>query len=304
MALQLFANALALGAAYALVAFGFVLVLNATTAVNFAQGDLVVAGGFAAVALAASLKLPGIALLPLVMLLMAVLGLGLSLAAYFPLKSRSPVPVFLSTIAAGVMLQNAINIGFGPEPRTGPPLIASGAFELMGVVIGRQALAVILVAVLLYAGLHLLLRHTRIGRRIRATAEDREMAAALGIRVDAMVALAFALAAASAGAAGLLLANSFFVTPTDGGNYMIKAYIAAAIGGWGRIGGAAIGAVLIAMFEVLFPALPTLLPMGWLTGFGWLFSQTASAIILYAVLLGILAVKPRGLFGERAEQRA
>ncbi len=239
MSLQLLANALALGAAYALVAFGFVLVLNATSAVNFAQGDLVVAGGFAAIALARFLPLPGLVLLPLVMLLMAALGLGLSLAAYFPLRSRSPVPVFLSTIAAGVVLQNALNVGFGPEPRAGPPLIGSGTVELAGIVIGRQALAVIAVAALLYVGLHLLLRHTQIGRRLRATAEDRDMAEALGIRVDRMVALAFALAAASAGAAGLLLANSFFPTPTDGGNYMIKAYIAAAIGGWGLIGGAA-----------------------------------------------------------------
>jgi len=158
---------------------------------------------------------------------------------------------------------------------------------------------VIVVAALLYAGLHLVLNRSAVGRRLRATAEDREMAAALGIRVERVLALAFALAGASAGAAGLLLANSFFATPGDGSNYMVKAYIAAAIGGWGRIGGAALGAVMIALFEVLLPALPTLLP-AWLTQpIDWLFSQTAAAIMLYASLLAILVLRPMGLFGER-----
>jgi len=115
MALQLLANALALGSAYALVAFGFVLVLNATGAVNFAQGDLVVAGGFAAIALSWLLPLSGILLLPFVLLVMAVFGMLLPIVAYFPLKSRSPVPVFLSTIAAGVIIENALTVGFGPS---------------------------------------------------------------------------------------------------------------------------------------------------------------------------------------------
>ncbi|MBZ0325158.1 MAG: branched-chain amino acid ABC transporter permease, partial [Alphaproteobacteria bacterium] len=103
---QLLVNALALGAAYALVALGFVLVLRATGAVNFAQGDLVMAGGYCAIALAAVLPLPGLALLPLVLVLMAVLGLALSAIAYHPLKDRPPVAVFISTIAVAIMLQN------------------------------------------------------------------------------------------------------------------------------------------------------------------------------------------------------
>jgi branched-chain amino acid transport system permease protein len=85
---------------------------------------------------------------------------------------------------------------------------------------------------------------------------------------------------------------------------MVKAYIAAAIGGWGRVGGAALGAVMIALFEVFLPALPTLLPAGWLAPVGWLFSQTAAQIILYASLIAILAFRPMGLFGERVGLRA
>src|SRR3954451_10630617 len=99
---QLLVNGLALGAAYALVALGFVLVLNATGAVNFAQGDMVVAGGCAAIAIASVLPLPGAALLPVVLLLMAALGLLASALAYFPLMRRPPAAIFISTIALGI----------------------------------------------------------------------------------------------------------------------------------------------------------------------------------------------------------
>src|SRR5262249_20222944 len=148
LALQLLVNALALGAAYALVALGFVLVLNATGAVNFAQGDMVTAGGYAAIALAGLLPAPGLLLLPLVLLLIAALGLLFSLFAYFPLRHRPPVSVFISTIALGIVLQNGINLGFGAEPRTAPPLMGGGIIELGGIVLARQSLAILLVAAL------------------------------------------------------------------------------------------------------------------------------------------------------------
>src|SRR5277367_717123 len=105
--LQLLVNTAALGAAYALVALGFVWVLNATSAVNFAHGDMVMAGGFASLVLAGVLPLPGILLLPLVLVLMAGFGLVFSLLAFFPLKDRPPTSVFISTIALGLIVSNA-----------------------------------------------------------------------------------------------------------------------------------------------------------------------------------------------------
>jgi branched-chain amino acid transport system permease protein len=300
--LQLLVNGLALGAAYALVALGFVLVLKATSAVNFAHGDLVMAGGFVSVALASVLPVPGIVLLPLVAVMMALLGIVFSLLAYFPLKSRPPVSVFISTIALGVIVQNSVNAIAGAEPRAAPPLFDTGLVSFGTITIGRQSVAVIAVAGLLIVGQHLLFAYTRLGRALRATAQDREMAAAIGIRTDLMIALTFALAGALAGTAGLLLANTFFVTPTDGTNFIVKAYIAVTIGGWGSIAGAVAGAMLIALFEVVFPALPALFPA--LNEMSSLFSQTSATIILYLVLLAILAARPHGLFGEAIRRRA
>lgn len=303
LTLQLLLNGIALGAAYALCALGFVLILNATGAVNFAQGDMVTAGGFAAIALTAIWPLPGIALLPAVVALTAVLGIAFSAVAYFPLKSRPPVAVFISTIALGIVFQNTANVIFGPEPRAAPPLLGGGTVRIGGIILSTQALAIIAVAGGLFIALHAVFARTQLGRHMRATAQDREMAEALGVRVNAMIALTFALATGLAGAAGLLLANVFFVTPTDGTNYILKAYIAATIGGWGRIGGAVLGAMLIALFEVIFPALPLLVPL-LPSGADWIFSQTSATIVLYLVLLAILFWRPQGLLGEPAQRRA
>jgi branched-chain amino acid transport system permease protein len=299
--LQILANAVALGAAYALVALGFVLVVNATNAVNFAQGDMVMAGGFVAVALSAWWPVPGIVLLPLVLAVMVVLGLVLSAVAYFPLRARPPAAVFISTIAVAIMLQNGANALFGAEPRAAPPLLGGGLIAIGPVTLSLQALAIMAVAAGLIAAQHWLFTRTTLGQKLRATAQDREMAEAIGINTTRMIALTFALGAALAGAAGLLLANSFFVTPTDGTNYMLKAYIAVAIGGWGSIAGAVVGALLIALFEVVFPSLPLLFPA---LSASWVFSQTVATIILYFVVLAALFVRPRGLFGEAVLRRA
>ena len=222
-AFQLLVNGVALGAAYALVALGFVLVLNATSAVNFAQGDLVMAGGLLAVALAPLIPLPGIVLLPVVLVLMAALGLLLALAAYLPLRRRPPVSVFISTIAVGIILQNGAAILFGPEPRAAPPLFGDETIHIAGLAVPEQSLAIVAVAALLIGAQQWVFARTQLGRRLRATAQDPEMARACGVPVTAMILVTFAIGAACAGAAGLLLANRYFGPPTPGGDLILTA---------------------------------------------------------------------------------
>jgi branched-chain amino acid transport system permease protein len=304
--LNVLLNALALGSAYALLALGFVLILNATSAVNFTQGDMVMAGGYMAIALSTAVPMPGILLLPLVIVLMVVLGIVFSWFAYFPLKSQPPVSVFISTIALGIIFQNTANVLYGAAPRAAPPLFTGGQLEFAGASVPEQSAATIVVAALLIAGQWWLFAKTSLGRQLRATAQDRPMAEAIGIRVNRMIALTFGLAAALAGAAGLLLANTFFVSPTDGTNYIIKAYIAVTIGGWGSLAGAVLGALLIALFEVIYPQIPLLIPIfdnnqGWVQA---AFSQTTATILLYVVVLAILFFRPRGIFGEVVQKRA
>ena len=287
--LQLILSALSLGSTYALVALGFVLVLNATSAVNFAQGEMVVAGGFLAVALSPLIDLPGVALLPLVMLGTAALGLVLSLAAYLPLRTRPPTAVFISTIAFGIIVQNAVLALSGPEPATASALVADGSTRLGEMAIGWQSLSMIATATVLVVLMHLLLERTQLGRRLRASAQDPEIARASGIPVVRLIIVAFALAGALAGAAGLLVANQFFLSPADGANYMLKAYIAVVIGGWGRVWGAVLGALLIALFESFVASLA---------------GHLAADALLYVALLAVLLLRPTGILGEAVGRRA
>ena len=275
---ELLLAGLGLGAAYALAALGFVLIINAVGAVNFAQGDFVMAGGYVAVAAAALLPpslAPGLLALPLVVAAMAVLGLVFSALAYLPLRGQPAVAVFISTIAVGLILRQSANALFGAAPRAGPPVLAP---EVAGTVVSQCA--TVAAAALLVAAVHGLLQHTQFGRHLRASAQDSEMAAAIGVPVTWMVIATFALATALAGVAGLLLSHVYLVQPEDGTTYMLKAYIAVTLGGWGRVGGAVLGALAIAVFETLVAALV---------------SQVMAEVLLYLLVLAVLWWRPQGL---------
>ncbi len=177
----------------------------------------------------------------------------------------------------------------GNAPRTAPPLAGSGAFEIAGIVVARQPLAIVIVSALLIVGVWFLLERTQIGRRMRAVAADRTMARASGIAVDRYVVLSLALAGALAGVAGQLLGHQFLVVPTEGGGHMLRAYIAVALGGWGSVPGALLGALGIGVFETLVSS--------------WLGDAWASAALYVAVLV-VLSLRPQGLFGEPVGRRA
>jgi len=275
--------------AYALIALGFVLALNAAGAVNFAHGDLVVLGGAIATLLAGWLGLPGFLLLPLVALSLAVAGLLAAHVAILPLARRPVEATFVATIALGALIEQSLTVTMGAAPRSAPPLVGSGAVTVDSIALGLQPLAIVLVGGALVAATWFLLERTQVGRRMRAVANDRHMARAVGIPVRRYVILSLALAGALAGIAGLLLGHQFLVTPTQGAGHMLKAYIAVAIGGWGSVPGALIGALAIGGFETFVSAA---------VGDAW-----ASAALYVAVLL-VLTLRPRGLFGEPVGQRA
>lgn len=286
---QLLLNGLALGAAYALVALGFVLVLNATGAINFAQGDMVMLGGYIAIALGRVFDLSGLALLPLVMLAMAGFGLLFSALAWRPFRRRAPISGLLATVALGLTLQETMNALEGAAPQAGPALIGTGEIRFGPLGLSRASLGILAACLILGLAQAWLLGRTQFGRRLRASAQDPVTARALGLPVDRLIATSFALAAALAGAVGLLLSGPYFVTPTSGNDLILRAYIAATIGGWGSLKGAVAGALLIALFESVVA--------------GYASSVVATAALYGAVLL-LLAVRPAGLFPEPLGRRA
>jgi branched-chain amino acid transport system permease protein len=276
--------------AYALVALGFVLALNAAGAVNFAHGDLVVLGGAIAVLAGAWTNLPGALLLPLVALALGLAGVIAAHVAILPLAQRPPEATFVATIALAAMIEQGLTLTMGAAPRTAPAFAGSGAVEIASIGgLGRQPIAIVVVGAVLVAAMWFLLERTQTGRRMRAVAADRQTARAIGIPVGRYVTLSLALAGALAGIAGLLLGHQFLVSPTQGGGHMLKAYIAVALGGWGSVPGALLGALAIGGFETFVAT--------------WLGDAWASAA-LYVAVLAVLTLRPRGLFGEPVGRRA
>jgi branched-chain amino acid transport system permease protein len=286
---QLIINGIALGAVYALVTLGFVFVINATGAVNFAQGELVMAGGYIAALLHSFLAVPGTLIALMVAAIMFFVGLVLALVAYFPLMRRHPATVFISTLLCSIFLQNLFVVAFGPEARGGPPLLSSGLVQLGPVEISQQAAAIVVVAAVLIGLQFVLFSRTQIGRKLRATTQDREMAQAIGIPTSRMIAITFGIGAALAGIAGALLANLYFVWPTGGVTLTVFAYMAVVIGGWGSVFGAVVGAIVIALFQVVVASFV---------------SYTAATILLYLAVLCLFLLRPQGLFGEAIQRRA
>jgi branched-chain amino acid transport system permease protein len=275
--------------AYALIALGFVLALNAAGTVNFAHGDLVVLGGAVSVFLGTWSGLPGLLLLPLVALVLGGAGIVAARVAILPLAARPVEATFVATIALAAIIEQSLNLALRGAPSTAPPLIGAGSIEVAGVALGRQPLAIVGAGAVLVAAVWFLLERTQTGRRMRAVSADRHMARAVGIPVGRYITLSLALAGALAGAAGLLLGHQFLVMPTQGAGHMLKAYIAVALGGWGSVPGALLGALGIGAFETFVSA-----------GLG---DAWASAALYVGVLL-FLAVRPQGLFGEPAGRRA
>jgi branched-chain amino acid transport system permease protein len=275
--------------AYALVALGFVLALNAAGAVNFAHGDLVVLGGAVAVFVGISTGLPSMLLLPLVALAIGVVGIVAARIAILPLASRPPEATFVATIALAAIIEQSLTIAMAGAPRTAPPLVGSGSFDIAGLVLGRQPVAIVVLGGVLVAAVWFLLERTQTGRRMRAVAADRHMARAVGIPVGLYVTLSLALAGALAGIAGFLLGHQFLVAPTQGAGHMLKAYIAVALGGWGSVPGALLGALGIGVFETFVSAR---------------FGDAWASAALYISVLMVLAFRPQGLFGEPIGRRA
>jgi len=275
--------------AYALIALGFVLALNAAGAVNFAHGDLVVLGGAVAVLAGLWTGLPGPLLLPVVALVLGATGILAARVAIQPLADRPPEATFVATIALAAIIEQGLTVSLGAAPLTAPPFAGSGTIKIGGLALGRQPLAILMVGAVLVAAVWFLLERTQLGRRMRAVSSDRYMARAVGIPVGRYVMLSLALAGALAGIAGFLLGHQFLVSPTQGAGHMLKAYIAVAIGGWGSVPGALLGALGIGLFETFVSAA---------LGDAW-----ASAA-LYIAVLAVLVLRPQGLFGEPVGRRA
>lgn len=273
---------IALGAIYGLAGLSFVMVHNATGVVNFAHGDLVVLGGMAGAAVVTAAGAPPLVVVLVVIALLAPIGVALEVFTFRPLRGKPFGSAFTVSIAVSIILAAAMLIVLGPQPRGMAPLVP-GRLHAGLFTIGWHNLIIVVVTMVLVVLQWWLFQRTRLGFRLRATAQDPITAQLMGIPVNRMTALTFGLAAAYAGIAGVLLAPVVFLSSDAGSALILKIFVAVVIGGFGSIAGAVLGGVLLGVFEVLAAA--------------YVSSAYADAIV-FALLFAILLARPQGLLGR------
>ena len=293
--LQLIASGIAQGCIYGLIALGFVLIYKATETVNFAQGDLMMIGGFLGLTGTLALGLPFWAAFVASLIVMMFFGMALERVVLRPLLGQPAFTVVMVTIGIGYLARGLVTMipEWGtdthvlPVPYRDEIVSVGGNGVDGGLILSMEHIVIIAVTAALIAGLYLLFKHTKIGIAMQATSQNQLAAFYMGIPVRRINMLIWGISAAVSACAGLLLAPITFVH-ANMGFIGLKAFPAAVVGGFGSIPGALVGGLIIGVVETLA---------------GFYLPAGVKDIAAYIVVLVMLAVKPNGLFGEKLAKK-
>ncbi len=280
--LQQVFNGVMLGSTYAIVALGLTLVFGILQIPNFAHGHLYMLGAYLCFFL---ITLYGFGFWPAVVISMVILGMvGILIerVIYRPLRDRPHINSFISAIGALIILENGVIALWGPQGRRIPNPYP-GIVELLGITMTYQRLLVIVAAIGLIILFQIFIKKTTTGMTIEAVAQNREGALLVGINVNRVSAITFAISTATAAAAACLVAPIFMISPTMGALLGMKAFVIVILGGLGSIPGAILGGYILGLLEAL--------------GGGYL-SAAYKDVYAFGALILILAIRPTGLFGR------
>jgi len=288
MFLDLLISGLLAGSLYALVALGLVVIFKATDVVNFAQGEIVMAGGYFGILFHNVLGQNWIVTILATLACSLVLGLLLERVANRPLMRAQSFTVIIATIGLGIILRNIARIIWTDDVYALPPVVTARPIaQLAGVTLTAQSFFVLLSALGLVGALYGFFQ-TKLGKAMRAVQQNRTGAELVGIELPLIFALTWAVSACLAGAAGFLLAPLVGVSPAMGW-IAVKAFVAAIIGGFTSIPGTIAGGFVVGVVENLA---------------GGYISTAMKDIVTYAILIGVLMVRPSGLFERGLSRRA
>lgn len=295
--LQQAINGLTIGGIYALIALGYTMVYGVMKLINFAHGDLCILGAFIGLTVLSTGAFAGLPA-PLLLLMafafavvvVACAGALLERLAYRPLRRAHRLSPIVSALGASMLIENGIMLIWGPNPRVFPPnLLPETTWKIGGATLSFVQVLVILGAFALMLALYFFVHHTRLGTAIRAAAIDQDAARLMGINVNKVIAAVFIIGPALGAIGGLFIGlyyrQAYF---TMGWTYGLNAFVAAIIGGIGNIPGAMLGGLLLGLVNVF--------AVGYL-------SSTWQDAITFALLIGILLVRPSGLLGERVAEK-
>ena len=280
-------NGLSTGSMYALVAIGYTMVYGIAKMINFAHGDIIMAGAyFALIAIGFVGPIPAI-LFSIVAT--AALGVLTEKVAYKPLRGKGSLEVLITAIGVSYLLENVFLLIFGSAARTFPQIMPKGTINLGGISIKYITVITLVVTAVCTAVLLFFINKTKLGKAMRAVSEDQGAAQLMGINVNTTVSLTFAIGSGLAAVAGVLLCSTYpSLTPYTGAMPGIKAFVAAVFGGIGSIPGAMIGGLLIGVIEII--------------GKAYISSQITDAIV-FAILVIVLLVKPTGILGKNIQEK-
>ncbi|MBU3613637.1 branched-chain amino acid ABC transporter permease [Polynucleobacter sp. Latsch14-2] len=307
--LQQIINGLVLGSIYALIALGYTMVYGVLGIINFAHGEVLMIGAMVSLSLlrlilSLTADLPGwltlLIILPVTMAVCAALSYWIERIAYRPLRNAPRLAPLISAIGMSILLQTIAMMIWSRNPMTYPQLLPSSPIEVFGsgATITGKEIVIIAVALLVMCGLLFLVEKTKLGRAMRATAEQTQIAALMGVNPNRVISITFMLGGALAGLAGVMIASNY-------GNvhfYMgfipgLKAFTAAVLGGIGNLQGAMLGGLLLGLIESLGAGY-----IGDLTG--GVFGSNYQDIFAFLVLILVLVLRPTGLLGEKVSDRA
>jgi branched-chain amino acid transport system permease protein len=280
-----FINGLTSGAIYGLVALGLALIYGVLRKLHFAHGEVYMIGAYAILVPALLFRLPYVAAIPVAVVTCALLGVLIERLVFRPLLNAPELNTLVAALGTSVFLQYLVAVVLQPGPRNVVSPFTDRLISLGFVTTSYQkALIVITVAALAW-GTHLLLTRTRFGKAIRAITQDRVAAQSLGIDVQRLVILTFALGSAMAGLGGALVGPISYVDPFVGSAIILKAFIVVLLGGYGSITGTMLAALLVGMLEAFSITF---------------LSVSFQDLVTFSVIIGLLLLRPSGLFG-RAE---
>jgi branched-chain amino acid transport system permease protein len=287
IAIQLLISGVSLGSIYALVALALVIPFKASGVLNFGQGEMVTLGAYIALVLSLTTPLPYYVVVPLTLLLAALVGLVFERLFIRHLIRAPEFTIVIGTFALGMMVKFAIRLYWQDNVYALAVPFSTNPWLLGTIRVNPVFVSIILFAVLLVGVLALFFQHTRAGKAMRAVSQNQEAARLMGIGVEKVFAATWALGTAIAALAGILFAPVTGIHP-EIGNLILKAFVAAVIGGFNSLPGAVIGGLMLGLVE---------------TFSGAIVSSTFKNVIAFAVLILVLLVRPYGLFGSAGARR-
>ena len=305
--LQQIINGLVLGSMYALIPLGYTMVYGIIQLINFAHGEVLMIGALTSwscigMMQAAMPGAPGWTILLLATIIACVVAATLNYTiekiAYKPLRNSPRLAPLITAIGMSILLQTLAMIIFKPNYKPYPTLLPVKPFQVAGAVITTTQIMILAVTVISLAVLMYLVNYTRLGRAMRATAENPRVAALMGVKPDTVISATFILGAILAALAGVMYASNYgTVQHTMGFLPGLKAFTAAVFGGIGNLAGAVVGGILLGLIEAIGSGY-----IGVVTG--GVLGSNYSDIFAFIVLIVMLTMRPSGLLGERVADRA